>query len=276
MHGSNKFVLTGAGSKLRLKINLRENFDLSELKEYLDARNEFLKGAQVEIIWDPELPPARIHAEVKQILGEEFQSVVIDPYANVYCRDVKTPEYKGLTESTQGFSNDIYSYGLNSKVGEYEQLDGGLYGHINEIKDIYSEDFKGIVPELDTEQNAVVFYGTLRSGQRLESDKTIVLVGDANQASEIISGGDIFVLGALRGTAHAGAFDEKPSSRIIFALSLCPIQLRIGKIITRGDGLQLRKHTQCEVARLDDDRIIVEPYNSKYFHQTVFFKKYRV
>ena len=45
---------------------------------------------------------------------------------------------------------------------------------------------------------------TLRSGQRVECEGDIVVLGDVNDGAEVIAGGSIAVMGALRGLAHAG------------------------------------------------------------------------
>jgi septum site-determining protein MinC len=55
-------------------------------------------------------------------------------------------------------------------------------------------------------------------------------MGDANAGSEIIAGGNVIVLGALKGMAHAG--NRGDDNCFISAISMSPTQLRIGKIIT--------------------------------------------
>ena len=46
--------------------------------------------------------------------------------------------------------------------------------------------------------------GSLRSGQRLEFDGSIVIIGDVNAGAEVIASENIVILGILRGLAHAG------------------------------------------------------------------------
>jgi len=47
--------------------------------------------------------------------------------------------------------------------------------------------------------------GSLRSGQRIEYEGSIVIIGDVNAGAEVIAGENITILGDLRGLAHAGA-----------------------------------------------------------------------
>lgn len=111
------------------------------------------------------------------------------------------------------------------------------------------------------EANTRIICTTLRSGQKVETEHSLVVLGDVNSGAEIIAGGDVVVLGTLRGIAHAGAYDELGGGRVIFALDLRPTQLRIGSIISRdgNDGTQ----KVPEIAHVDGDIIVVEPYNSR-------------
>ena len=75
------------------------------------------------------------------------------------------------------------------------------------------------------------------------------------------------ILGTLRGIAHAGAYDESGGGRVIFSLNLRPTQLRIGLVISRGSGAEHEESTPRgglpEVARVDGNMIVVEPYQSR-------------
>jgi len=108
--------------------------------------------------------------------------------------------------------------------------------------------------------NARIVYATVRSGQKIETEHSLVIFGDVNSGAELIAGGDIMVLGSLRGTAHAGAYDETGGGRVIFALNLQPTQLRIGMTISRGSS---ELGSTAELARVEGNLIVVEPYSSR-------------
>jgi septum site-determining protein MinC len=124
-------------------------------------------------------------------------------------------------------------------------------------------------PSLWDDPDARIIFTTLRSGQKIETEHSLIVLGDVNSGAELIAGGDIIVLGTLRGIAHAGAYDESGGGRVIFALNLDPTQLRIGTTISRGakegafssssiatqDGDRVP-----EVARADGGTIVVENY----------------
>ena len=122
--------------------------------------------------------------------------------------------------------------------------------------------------------DARVIYGTLRGGQRIESEHSVIVFGDVNSGAEVIAGGDVIVLGNLRGVAHAGAYDENGGGRVIFSLNLEPTQLRIGLVISRGannsasgnpkERSSKDKADKCpEIAKVDGNTITVEPFFGK-------------
>lgn len=51
--------------------------------------------------------------------------------------------------------------------------------------------------------------GSLRSGQKIESEGSLVILGDVNSGAEVVASDHIVVLGTLRGLAHAGAKGNK-------------------------------------------------------------------
>jgi len=101
---------------------------------------------------------------------------------------------------------------------------------------------------------------TVRSGQKISYRGTVVILGDANPGSEIVATGDILVMGTLRGMAHAGA--EGDRSAIVAAFRLKPTQLRIAGIISRPPEEKEYLPRFPEIARLKDNVIVIEPYNT--------------
>jgi septum site-determining protein MinC len=76
-----------------------------------------------------------------------------------------------------------------------------------------------------------VMSGIVRSGQTLFHDGHLLYIGDINPGGGIACTGDIFVMGSLRGTAHAGMNGN--TDAVIAASNLRPTQLRIADIISR-------------------------------------------
>ena len=97
--------------------------------------------------------------------------------------------------------------------------------------------------------------GSLRSGQKLETEGSIVIIGDVNSGAEVIASDNIVVLGNLRGLAHAGAKGNKKA--IISAGLLDTVQIRISNIVREIDRDEEPLHKQAYVY-VDEDKIIIE------------------
>lgn len=95
---------------------------------------------------------------------------------------------------------------------------------------------------------------SLRSGQKLEYEGSIVIIGDVNAGAEVIAGENIIVLGDLRGLAHAGAKGNQEA--IIAANKIdCP-QIRIADKIKKFEKEELLEQNYAYIN--DKDEIIVE------------------
>ena len=96
--------------------------------------------------------------------------------------------------------------------------------------------------------------GSLRSGQKMESEGSLVILGDVNSGAEVIASDNIVVLGALRGLAHAGAKGNKQA--IISAGLLDTVQIRIANVIKEIDREEEPLHKQAYVSIIDNEIII--------------------
>lgn len=97
--------------------------------------------------------------------------------------------------------------------------------------------------------------GSLRSGQKLETEGSLVVLGDVNAGAEVIASDNIVVLGSLRGLAHAGAKGNKQA--IIAAGLFDSVQVRIANIVKEINRDEEPLHKQAYI-NVMDDRIIIE------------------
>lgn len=98
--------------------------------------------------------------------------------------------------------------------------------------------------------------GTLRSGDHLEVEGSLLLLGDVNPGASVRASGHVLIWGRLRGTAHAGSLGHA-DARII-ALQLRPLQLRIADAVARGpEGVP--PQGLAEEASLADGVIQIRP-----------------
>jgi septum site-determining protein MinC len=102
----------------------------------------------------------------------------------------------------------------------------------------------------------LVHRGTLRSGDHLQAEGSVLLLGDVNPGARISAAGNVLVWGRLRGIAHAGIAGDR-GARIV-ALQLRPLQLRIADMVARGpEGLP--PPGLAEQALLVDGEIRIDP-----------------
>ena len=115
------------------------------------------------------------------------------------------------------------------------------------------------------------FYrGTLRSGQVLESEHSIVIIGDVNPGANVTSKGNIVVLGSLRGIAYAGATGDR--NCFVAALVMKPIQVKIADkmarsaITKRVDDAEYK--LDPKIAYVKEDHIYVKPISQEILGET--------
>lgn len=123
--------------------------------------------------------------------------------------------------------------------------------------------------------NTGQFYkGTLRSGQQLEIDNSVIVIGDVNPGARIISKGNIIVLGALKGSAYAGAGGNDQA--FVIALNMQPGQIKISDIIARApDSPQPTKRRfetkkvkiEPKIAFVEEDSIYIETLDKSILNE---------
>ncbi|MDM0495704.1 septum site-determining protein MinC [Clostridium perfringens] len=141
---------------------------------------------------------------------------------------------------------------------------------ISKLKDVLFDEIliKDCIFEERLEKQSSVFSGvyegrtkfvrkTVRSGQCLNYAGNLIIIGDVNNGGEVRAHGNVIVLGDLKGKVFAG--NNGNENAIIAAYSLEPELISIsGKITISPDDFE--KTGYPEVARLNENNIIVEPY----------------
>jgi septum site-determining protein MinC len=95
-----------------------------------------------------------------------------------------------------------------------------------------------------------------RSGQVLKVPGDLLLIGDVNPGGTVIAGGNIFIMGTLKGVAHAGYFGNEQA--VITASRMQPAQLRISDYLNRApDSEQGNDKREMECAYIDENHQII-------------------
>ena len=112
------------------------------------------------------------------------------------------------------------------------------------------------VDKLKAENEVVTVSRIIRSGQVLEVPGDLLLIGDVNPGGTVMAGGNIFIMGTLKGIAHAGIFGNEQA--VITASSMQPSQLRIHDCINRApDHAGKNEKREMECAYVDENHQII-------------------
>ena len=217
---------------------------------------------------------------VKEVAEEEFveetienaEPKTVEVHADITREDnepIKTLEGIEDTyneESTHELSEVIPSEHFESNF-EKLAINEGLISN-EEISKYILLDTGDVLPEgaeehsIDTKTLPTLYINqTLRSGQTVNYEGNILIIGDAHPGSEIIATGDITVWGILGGIAHAGNQGNVTSK--VRALKLNAIQLRIaGLYARRNDTLnvpyvQKTNDFTPEEAQIEEGKIVI-------------------
>lgn len=169
----------------------------------------------------------------------------------------KIPLLKKLYKEAK---NPILITGKFLKDKEMEEIRGIITQEINvevNFDNINELGLHGIrkAYEQNVENSETYFFkGGVRSGQKLEFEGSIVVLGDVNGGAEVIAGENIVVLGNLRGLAHAGAKGNKKAIIASHRIE-CP-QLRIANLLKEIEKEDVEDIKQF--ASIKEDKITLE------------------
>ncbi len=104
--------------------------------------------------------------------------------------------------------------------------------------------------------------GGLRGGQRVRFNGSVTIVGDVNPGAEVVADGNIVVLGALSGMAHAGCLGDE--RMFVSALHFSPSQLRIADIVAYLPTAEPKKVGRARVLRpaiayIENKKVFIRP-----------------
>ena len=117
----------------------------------------------------------------------------------------------------------------------------------NNIKTIKKTKPSGSAKETKKDSGTLFFRGNLQNGQVLETNKSIIIIGNVAKRAKVISNGNIIIIGNLKGEATAGK-DCSPK-RFVLALQMEPVHIKIG--MTGGSF-----HTSCHKKFNTNDAVI--------------------
>lgn len=118
-----------------------------------------------------------------------------------------------------------------------------------------------------TARTGQFYKGTLARGDLLESDASIVIIGDVERGARVSANGNIVVLGTLAGSAHAGAGGSEDA--VITALEMSPMHLQIAGQTAKMRSARRKLGRGPMIVSITDGNIEVIPVKKSfldYFH----------
>jgi septum site-determining protein MinC len=208
-------------------------------------------------------------------------NLILDP--DIPFAELKQEILRKFKESDKFFKNARIALSFEerklSKEEEYEILELISQNTSIEIVCIIDNDelkdriIAGKIKEFEEKQAGKTgeFYkGTLRSGQVIECETSLVVLGDVNPGAKIIARGNIVILGSLKGYAYAGAAGDE--SAFVAALDMDPVQIKIADIIGRSEdrgplaAIKNRKKVmEPQIALISHQSILIEPITKGLF-----------
>jgi len=226
-----KQIVTLKGQKDGIGIILDPNASFNDIKDSLRKKvsqgKQFFDGADTKVM---------------------FKGRELDDYSEKVLIDIITEETNLEITFVQG--EDFVT--LPTQISENKKEAPVLKDSVV-APEKPSEPSKAIHRESKT-----AYYNTgLRSGQRIKYAGSVVIMGDVNPGSEVVADGNVIVLGALKGMAHAGASGD--DSCFVSALLLSPTQLRIAGIISYVPESAKSARSSAAYAYIKDGQVFIGP-----------------
>ena len=118
-------------------------------------------------------------------------------------------------------------------------------------------------------QTGQFYRGTLRRGDCLESEASIIIIGDVEHGARVTAKGNVIILGDLKGTVTAGVAGNMDA--VIMASLMAPLQLRIGSRSSRFNERNKRLGRGPMLAFVEDGEIQVRPLKKTFLNNMLNF-----
>ena len=221
-----------------------------ELKEEMNSESEIVEKEEIiesyDIVEEPENVEnneyqeevSAVFVETQEEVQEQSLSYVEEKIEEAQTDVPSQEQIVEVVETTIPSNEDVQDeldviFGSNPQTTIFDmEVSQDVYEEREELTDI-------VVPEQEYTKEDLELEGfptkyikqTIRSGQVINYEGNIVIIGDCHPGCEITAFGDITVWGILSGIAHAGAGGNQKAR--VRALKMNAIQLRIANCYSR-------------------------------------------
>lgn len=107
------------------------------------------------------------------------------------------------------------------------------------------------------------FKGSLVDGNEIDTEQSVVILGDVQEGCVVKSAGSIIVLGGLYGKAYAGK--DGNSRTFVAALEMSPAKVKIGefKYINNKKKLSFGSKSKAQIAYVQDNKIVLDKFTKE-------------
>ncbi len=257
--------IKGTGSGIILDLDKDISFDELLVDTTLKFResSSFLGKVSVGLLIRGRILNAEEEEKILQAITDNCK-------INVTCVIKEDPETDKLFTS---YNNHDIAGEINDELsGNVESFPGSI-------------DNNAVVGQTETNYSidvscAKIYQGSLRSGQTVTEEHSIIIMGDIKPGASVTSNGSIFVLGALRGTVYAGAGGDE--NAYVWALEMDPLQIRIANAIAispdadKGPKLKPRRFhkknddRKPEIAYILNGHVVKDIYSPSFMKRSFF------
>lgn len=136
-----------------------------------------------------------------------------------------------------------------------------IVGHDDDTNKNFIKALQHMDKKLSGTEGGQFYKGTLENREVIETENSIVVLGDVYPGSAVFSAGNIIILGGLYGEAYAGG-DGREDAYIV-ALEMEPERLKIGDFKYKTNAKQLKwgihPKVQPKIAHLKGGKIVFDP-----------------
>lgn len=136
-----------------------------------------------------------------------------------------------------------------------------IVGHDDDTNKNFIKALQHMDKKLSGTEGGQFYKGTLKNRKVIETENSIVVLGDVYPGSAVFSAGNIIILGGLYGEAYAGG-DGREDAYIV-ALEMEPERLKIGDFKYKTNAKQLKwgihPKVQPKIAHLKGGKIVFDP-----------------
>jgi len=210
--------------------------------------------AGMTVILDPELP----FGELLEAIGKKFSESArfwgsVQMTLTLEGRDLTAAQEFAIVDTITKNSQIEVLCLLDTDAERIERCEKALNDKLMELNS----------------QTGQFYRGTLKRGDCLESEASIVIIGNVDHGARVTAKGNVVVLGELKGTVTAGVSGNPQA--IVMALDMAPLQIRIGDLSSRFNERNKRLGRGPMIALVEDGAIVMRSLKKSFLNNMLNF-----